>query len=273
MTMMNANIPKIRDIKKLTRYHRKMIVGTVLRPEDSYPKRAERLKKLSFVDDDVKFQVLKESDLVSQDLYDTLYALYFGETVPEKANAAENAANAAKIDENAAENAAAEEVHTESVAEKTDEPAEKTEKKRNYPQKLTEEQTLELINLHLSGADNAEIAERFGRTPKQITQKLADLKRRGKYMHLFAEKEKKPEPICGTAAASEDILSIFDIPKTYRARGRGYITTEGRIRIDDEPITAALCKAMRDKGIVQTYAEVEVIVRVTEPAGMVVTEE
>lgn len=268
---MNANIPKISDIRKITRYHRKMIVGTVLRPEDSYPKRAERLKKLSFVDDDVKFQVLKESDLVSQELYNTMYALYFGETVPVKADAAENAANAEENEANAAENSAAEEVRSETVAEKTDEPAETTEKKRSYPQRLTDEQTLELINMHLSGAGNDELAELFGRTPEQITQKLSDLKRRGKYMHLFAERE--PEPISETAAVSEDIPSIFDVPKTYRARGRGYITTEGRLRLDDEPITAALCKAMRDKGIVQTYAEVEVIVRVTEPAGMVVTEE
>lgn len=268
---MNANIPKISDIRKITRYHRKMIVGTVLRPEDSYPKRAERLKKLSFVDDDVKFQVLKESDLVSQELYDTIYALYFGEIVPDEANAAENAANAEENEANAAENAAAEEVRSETVAEKTDEPAEMTEKKRSYPQRLTDEQTLELINMHLSGAGNDELAELFGRTPEQISQKLSNLKRRGKYMHLFAERE--PEPISETAAVSEDIPSIFDVPKTYRARGRGYITTEGRLRLDDEPITAALCKAMRDKGIVQTYAEVEVIVRVTEPAGMVVTEE
>lgn len=258
---MNANIPKISDIRKITRYHRKMIVGTVLRPEDSYPKRAERLKKLSFVDDDVKFQVLKESDLVSQELYDTLYALYFGETVPDEAGAAENAA---------AEETEAE-IEPETETEKTDKPAETTEKKRSYPQRLTDEQTLELINMHLSGAGNDELAERFGRTPEQISQKLSDLKRKGKYMHLFAERE--PEPISETAAVSEDIPSIFDVPKTYRARGRGYITTEGRLRLDDEPITAALCKAMRDKGIVQTYAEVEVIVRVTEPAGMVVTEE
>ena len=268
---MNANIPKISDIRKVTRYHRKMIVGTVLRPEDSYPKRAERLKKLSFVDDDVKFQVLKESDLVSQELYDTLYALYFGETVPEKADAAENAANAEENEANAAENAAAEEARSETVAEKTDEPAETTEKKRSYPQRLTDEQTLELINMHLSGTGNDELAERFGRTPEQITQKLSDLKRRGKYMHLFAERE--PEPISETAAVSEDIPSVNDLPKTYRAKGRGYVTTEGRLRLDDTPITATLCKAMRDKGIVQTYAEVEVIVRVTEPAGMVVTEE
>ena len=268
---MNANIPKISDIRKITRYHRKMIVGTVLRPEDSYPKRAERLKKLSFVDDDVKFQVLKESDLVSQELYNTMYALYFGETVPVKADAAENAANAEENEANAAENAAAEEVRSETVAEKTDEPAETTEKKRSYPQRLTDEQTLELINMHLSGAGNDELAERFGRTPEQITQKLSDLKRRGKYMHLFAERE--PEPISETAAVSEDIPSVNDLPKTYRAKGRGYVTTEGRLRLDDTPITATLCKAMRDKGIVQTYAEVEVIVRVTEPAGMVVTEE
>ena len=146
---MNANIPKISDIRKITRYHRKMIVGTVLRPEDSYPKRAERLKKLSFVDDDVKFQVLKESDLVSQELYNTMYALYFGETVPVKADAAENAANAEENEANAAENAAAEEVRSETVAEKTDEPAETTEKKRSYPQRLTDEQTLELINMYV----------------------------------------------------------------------------------------------------------------------------
>lgn len=266
---MNANIPKISDIRKVTRYHRKMIVGTVLRPEDSYPKRAERLKKLSFVDDDVKFQVLKESDLVSQELYDTLYALYFGETVPVKADAAENAANAEENEANAAENAAAEEARSETVAEKTDEPAETTEKKRSYPQRLTDEQTLELINMYMSGASNEELAERFGRTKEQIIQKLTDLKRRGKYTHLFSELEQKRD----ITEQNGDIPSVNDLPKTYRAKGRGYVTTEGRLRLDDTPITAKLCKAMRDKGIMQTYAEVEIVVRITEPAGMVVTEE
>lgn len=272
---MNANIPKIKDIKKITRYHRKMIVGSVLRPEDDYPKRVERLRKLNFVDDDVKFQVLRESDLVSQELYDTLYALYFGETLPEEANAAENEANAEETEENAAENEAVEEAQTaqpEETAEPVQDAKSEPKKKRSYPQqRLTEEQTLELINMHLSGASNDELAKRFGRAPEQITQKLIDLKRKGKYTHLF--KTEEPAPISGTVTDDGVVPSILDTPKTYRARGRGYITTEGRLRLDDEPITAALCKTMRDKGIMQTYAEVEVIVRVTEPAGMVVTEE
>ena len=130
--------------------------------------------------------------------------------------------------------------------------------------------------MYMSGASNEELAERFGRTKEQIIQKLTNLKRHGKYTHLFSELEQKKDITEQKRDITEqngDIPSVNDLPKTYRAKGRGYVTTEGRLRLDDTPITATLCKAMRDKGIVQTYAEVEVIVRVTEPAGMVVTEE
>ena len=80
---MDAIMPVMTDPKKLVRRQMKMIVGIATRPDDPYPKRAERLKALRFCTDDVKFEVLKASDRVSEDLYDGLFALYFGEPIQE----------------------------------------------------------------------------------------------------------------------------------------------------------------------------------------------
>ena len=287
---MNANIPKISDIRKVTRYHRKMIVGTVLRPEDSYPKRAERLKKLSFVDDDVKFQVLKESDLVSQDLYDTLYALYFGETVPVKADAAENAANAEETEENAAK---MQQMKTE---------------RRSYTI-WDEADVMTLIHYYNKGASAKELAEMFDRSTQQIRDKLKALKKDDKYREMFnmdngtkTEQEQKFEEIINSvdagrrlpeqpetkaeeaaknmarafremAMSTEAAAKAFQLPvnDSFCAEGTGLISTDGSIKLDDEPILAALRKAIVDSGSVQFYGTVQIIITPHKPTGMKVT--
>ena len=299
---MNANIPKISDIRKITRYHRKMIVGTVLRPEDSYPKRAERLKKLSFVDDDVKFQVLKESDLVSQELYDTLYALYFGEALPDQEgeDAAGNVANAAENEENAAE-----------MQQK------KTER-RSYTI-WDEADVMTLIHYYNKGTDTKELAAMFDRSTQQIRDKLKALKKNDKYREMInmdngtkTEQEQKFEEIINSVDAGsrkepetkdeeakmEDLFQTicesnknaalafremamsteaaakafhFPVNDSFCAEGTGLISTDGSIKLDDEPILAALRKAIVDSGSVQFYGTVQIIITPHKPTGMKVT--
>lgn len=297
---MNARMQPLRDRSKLTEYQRKMIVGIVLRPEDSYPKRAERLKKLSFVDDDVKFQVLKESDLVSQELYDTLYALYFGETVPVKADAAGNVANAAENEENAAE-----------MQQK------KTER-RSYTI-WDEADVMTLIHYYNKGTDTKELAAMFDRSTQQIRDKLKALKKNDKYREMInmdngtkTEQEQKFEEIINSVDAGnrkepetkdeeakmEDLFQTicesnknaalafremamsteaaakafhFPVNDSFCAEGTGLISTDGSIKLDDEPILAALRKAIVDSGSVQFYGTVQIIITPHKPTGMKVT--
>lgn len=253
---MNANIPKISDIRKVTRYHRKMIVGTVLRPEDSYPKRAERLKKLSFVDDDVKFQVLRESDLISQELYDTIYALYFGETVPEKADAAENAANAEETEENAAK---MQQMKTE---------------RRSYTI-WDEADVMTLIHYYNKGASAKELAEMFDRSTQQIRDKLKALKKDDKYREMFNMdngQDKKFEEIINSVDEGRRLPELpDDEPEPFIAEGFGLISTDGSIKLDDEPILAALRKAIVDSGSMQFYGTVQIVITPHKPTGMKVT--
>lgn len=251
---------KISDIKKLTRYHRKLIVGSVLRPEDSITEKIERLRKLTIADDEVKFQVLRESDLVSQDLYDTLYALYFGETVPGEADAAENAANAAETEENAA-----------GMQQK------KTER-RSYTI-WDEADVMTLIHYYNKGASAKELAAMFNRSTQQIRDKLKALKKDDKYREMFnmdngtkTEQEQKFEEIINSVDAGRRLPEQpDDEPEPFCAEGFGLISTDGSIKLDDEPILAALRKAIVDSGNVQFYGTVQIIITPHKPTGMKVT--
>ena len=75
---MNAIINPKDKVTKLSRSEMRTIVFCAVRPSDPLPVRVERLKSLSFCTDDVKFQVLKSSSRVSEDLYDCLFRMYFG---------------------------------------------------------------------------------------------------------------------------------------------------------------------------------------------------
>ena len=262
---MDAIMPVITDPKKLVRRQMKMIVGIATRPDDPYPKRAERLKALRFCTDDVKFEVLKASDRVSEDLYDGLFALYFGEPIQE------------------------------STDTMTDERERSDPPKRSYSKRMTDEETVELINFYLDGASYEDIAERFGKTVEQIKLKLRDERRRGKFKHMFTDKAEKaaqtteekfkeiissvdagskpkPEPKQEHAAAP-DIPSPNDLPKAFTATGRGFLSTDSGIKLDEEPITTLLRQKIKEKGLAQFYAEVEIIIRPVAPVGMVVTVE
>ena len=60
------------------------------------------------------------------------------------------------------------------------------------------------------------------------------------------------------------------VPKVFKASGKGFLSTDGGLKLDEEPITAMLRQKIKEKGLAQFYAEVEIIVRPAIPTGMTV---
>ena len=266
---MDAMMPVITDPKKLVRRQMKMIVGIATRPDDPYSKRAERLKALRFCTDEVKFQVLKASDRVSEDLYDGLYALYFGEALP---NQVEDKPESSGVLQGPG-----------------------WQEVKMKPARLTTEEIHRLIDLYNKGTKIKELGIMFRRTPAAISAMIYSYKHSERYKELFklneekttqtteekfeeiissvdagskVRSEPKPEP-----AAAPDIPSPDELPKAFTATGRGFLSTDSGIKLDEEPITALLRQKIREKGLAQFYAEVEIIIRPVAPVGMVVNVE
>ena len=266
---MDAMMPVITDPKKLVRRQMKVIVGIATRPDDPYPKRAERLKALRFCTDEVKFQVLKASDRVSEDLYDGLYALYFGEALP---NQVEDKPESSGVLQGPG-----------------------WQEVKMKPARLTTEEIHRLIDLYNKGTKIKELGIMFCRTPAAVSAMIYSYKHSEKYKELFKLNEEKatqtteekfkeiissvdagskpkPEPKPEPAAAP-DIPSPNDLPKAFTATGRGFLSTDSGIKLDEEPITTLLRQKIKEKGLAQFYAEVEIIIRPVAPVGMVVNVE
>lgn len=243
-----VNVPVVTDVKRLARRQMKMIVNIATRPSDEYWKRAERLKLLKFCTDDVKFDVLKASDRISDDLYEIIHTLYFGlpSTTEQK----------------------------EPIPEQEEQP-EKREQKQVPRKHLSDEETVSLINMYLDGMSYEDIAVRFVRTVDQIKVKIRDEKRKGKHKAMFniEESEKFNEIIESVDAGNrkEPETKDEDAPEPFCAEGTGLISTDGSIKLDDELILAALRKEMIDSGCVQCYGTVQIVITPHKPTGMKVT--
>ena len=267
---MNANIPKISDINKLTRYHKKMIIGSVIRPEDNYIKKAERLRALKIFEDDVKFQVLRESELVSNELYDCLYDIYFGVVKKPETLFEPKPVELYKYNE--------EKKTSPELLEGFEEvPVTVVETDKKYL-RFSKEKCKEFIDDYLNGMSNEELAEKYRLTKRQVIQKLADYRRRENVKEKPKMNKAKETQAEAPAETISDALTALDVnpeklPKAFTAKGKGFLTTDSGIKLDEEPIITLLRQKIIEKGLRQFYAEVEIIVRPSAPAGMTVNVE
>ena len=291
---MNAIINPKDKVTKLSRSEMRTIVFCAVRPSDPLPVRVERLKSLSFCTDDVKFQVLKSSSRVSEDLYDCLFRMYFG--VSDTDSEQEE-----KPQTQTAETAAEDEPPQEQTQEPATEPEQKTaleqfaalegtevfepKKKRGQAKTVWTDEAVEtLISGYNKGMTYAELATKLNITEAAAANKVSKLKKDKQYKEMFitmsritktpaAANTLTAEQVTGTAlppiSGSESTFS----PKTFTAIGTGFLTTDGGLKLNEEPITSMLRQKIVEEGIVQFYAEVEVRVRPVEPVGMVVSVE
>lgn len=143
---------------------------------------------------------------------------------------------------------------------------------------MTDEETVELINFYLDGASYEDMAKRYGRTVAQIKAKLSNEQKKGKHRDMFNDKtipsvepqSAEPEELTDITAA---VVEEHSVPKAVRASGRGFLTTDGGLKINEEPLTTAIRQKLIELGIVQMYAQVEITIRPAEPEGMVVSVE
>lgn len=275
---MKARIIPIDDPARLSDEQKARIIATAYAGPKSFLWRANELKNIGYCTDDVKFQVLKESDLISNELYDCIYDIYFG-NVRLKGNAFEP--KPLDIAEYQSTVVAKNETTTNADTP-TDMPTETTTaaqpEKRSYAQRMTDEETVELINFYLDGASYEDMAKRYGRTVAQIKAKLSNEQKKGKHRDMFNDKtipsvepqSAEPEELTDITAA---VVEEHSVPKAIKAKGKGFLTTEGGLKLDEEPITAVLRQKLIELGIVQMYAQVEITVRPSEPEGMAVSVE
>lgn len=254
--MMDAIIRPKEKAEELNDYQKRLIVAAALRQTDGYPLRAERLKKLEFCTDAVKFEVLRESNKVNDKLYNELFKLYFAQKdntkKPEQSSILQG-------------------------------PGWKEVEAK--PIKLTDDEIRKMIDLYNRGTKIKELGVIFRRTTQQISSLIYSWKRSDKYKELFnmtktkpaekpQEQEKKFEDIIQSVDAGsrkEPEVKDEDAPEPFCAEGTGLISTDGSIKLDDEPILAALRKEMIDSGCVQCYGTVQIIITPHKPTGMKVT--
>lgn len=292
--MMDAIIRPKEKAEELNDYQKRLIVATALRQTDGYPLRAERLKKLEFCTDAVKFEVLKSDSKINDKLYNELHKLYFAATDKCKPPQPSSTLRGPGWQE-----------------------------VKLKPSRLSTEEIQRLIGLYNNGTKVKELATLFRRSAQDISNMIYSYKHSKKYKELFTmskekpaekpqEQEKKFEDIIQSVDAGsrkepeikdedakmEDLFQTicesnknaarafremdmsteaaakafhFPVNNSFCAEGTGLISTDGSIKLDDEPILAALRKEMVDSGNVQFYGTVQIIITPHKPTGMKVT--
>ena len=262
---MNAHYVR-KSAKDLNRYQRSVILGIALREVDDLPTRAKHLKKLAYCTDEAKFEVLKESDTVSEGLYDSLYELYFG-TVQEDEPEPEPAPEPVQDGE-------------EDIMEEPA-PVAKRRREGHHKSKWTDERCIRLIEEYKKGLSTKVLGKLFGVSHVAARQKIAKLKKDERFRGLFAD-EPTPtaEPLPAVEPTQEDPPAEpitappkSHLPKAFTATGTGLLTVGDGLKLDGEPLLTMLRQEIIKRGVEQFYAEVEIVIRPAEPKGMTVATE
>ena len=252
---MDAIVRPKEKITELDEHQKRLIIAVALRQTDGHPRRIERLKKMDFCTDAVKFEVLKAEPKVSDALYNELHKLYFS---------AENMKPAPQPS-GVLQGPGWQEVNSK-------------------PERLKPEEVTRLIDLYNQGIKPKELGVMFRRTTQAINSLIYAYKHQNKYKGLFkmneskqAEKPqgKKFEEIIQSvdAGSHKEAPDPDSVPKVFKASGKGFLSTAGGLKLDEEPILSMIRQAIMEKGLMQFYADVEILIRPVEPVGMVVTVE
>lgn len=236
---MNAILPKIDTVARLNRYQKRIIVGIATRPKDEIFVRAERLKKLDFCTDAVKFEVLKQSDAISEEMYNTLYELYFGKIKEDKPMEETKVTEQAKQTE-----------QTEQV-EQAEQPKKKV---------WSDEDCKTLIHFYNKGTSMKTLARMFETTEVSVRNKLYHLRKSTMKKEIY-DGQKAP-------ATPEQPKT-----KTFIAKGSGFMDVSDGIALDGTLVTDKLVEALRSAGYSQFYGEIAIAVKPIRTSGMVVSVE
>ena len=266
---MNARYLR-KTAKDLNNYQKRLILSLALREKDDLPTRAKHLKKLAYCTDEAKFEVLKESDTVSEGLYDSLYELYFGTVQEDEPDAVQ--------DEQGSEQGG----EQDTMKEQEQLTEERVRRQEMHFQKWTDERCIRLIEEYKKGLSTKVLGELFGVSHVAARQKIAKLKKDERFRSLFAdEPTQAAEPLPAVEPTQEDPPAEpitapppkSHLPKAFTATGTGLLTVGDGLKLDGEPLLTMLRQEIIKRGVEQFYAEVEIVIRPAEPKGMTVATE
>lgn len=282
---MKARRTPINRIEKLSEWQKSVIVKTALNNDYHYMQRVDKLKRMDFCTDDVKFEVLHKSGLVKGDLYKCLYDLYFGTAdniaQPFDSKPIEFYEHELKVTKDMLPEASAAEEDRGSADQKN------AGNEMNHSPRFSEAENKEFLESYFNGTPIAEIARKYGLTKRQAQMKVVNMKNTKKYREVFEMNDKKSSDHSADTSVKPsgtiaDKLTELDIsipkqnglPKAFTAKGKGFVTTDnGGLQLDEEPIVKMLRQAIIEKGLMQFYAEVEIMIRPSAPTGMIVAVE
>ena len=258
---MNAHYVR-RAAKDLNKYQRSVILGIALREVDDLPTRAKHLKKLAYCTDEAKFEVLKESDTVSEGLYDSLYELYFGTVQEDEPDVLQGEQGSEQGGEQ------------DTMKEQEQLTEKRVRRQGMHFQKWTDERCIRLIEEYKKGLSTKVLGALFGVSHVAARQKIAKLKKDDRFRTLFADEQEEPktaEPV--TVSQEEMPQKKVGLPKAFTATGTGLLTVEDGLKLDGEPLLTMLRQEIVKRGVEQFYADVEIVIRPSEPKGMTVATE
>lgn len=266
-TEMLENEPQVKvvDYGQLSNYQKRTII-TIASKSIGIDRIAKLLKPLKFCTPETTLKVIEERKLLADEDFMQLKEKLLEPTEKELKQADET------VQVEPEQVKPAKELTTSEQAEKTEQISEKTAKakpERERDKPMPEDETVMMIKMHLDGVTNDKIAEKFGRTKKQIIKRLAYAKTANKYKSYFnsgkAETSEKSEP-----PKSEK-------SETYLARGEGHIFVDAikdEICVNDDCVLRKIAEYLDNQGLNDFYGKVEVRITVmNKPVGMQITEE
>lgn len=249
---------KVVDYGQLSNYQKRTII-TIASKQLGIDRIAKLLKPLKFCTPETTLKVIEERKLLADDDFMLLKEKLLEPTEKELKQAEPEQVKPAK------------ELTTSEQAEKAEQISEKTAKakpERKRDKRMSEDETVMMIKMHLDGVTNDEIAEKFGRTKKQIIKRLAYAKTANKYKSYFDS---------GKAETSEKSEPPKSKSETYIAKGEGHIFVDAigdNITLNGDSVLDKITEYLDNQGLNDFYGKVEVRITVmNKPVGMQISEE
>ena len=255
-TEMLENEPqaKVVDYGQLSN-HQKRIITTIASKNIGIDRIAKLLKPLKFCTPETTLKVVKESKVISDEDFEQLKTKLLAPTADELKQVEKTEQTAAKAEQTIAKSEQTAEEPKATTSEQAEEPI-KAEPEKKRDERMSEEETVMMIKMHLDGKSNAEIAQALGRSSERISKRLSYAKITQKYGYMFGNEKPKGEE---TMEQKKE--------KCYVAKGTGYTIVDAigeNITVNGNGILRELAKYFEEIGLDEFYGKVEVRVTVLD---------
>ena len=151
-------------------------------------------------------------------------------------------------------------------------PVESVEKSDDKPKKhkWTDEDIQTLIHFYNKGTKSAVLADMFGVTKSNISNKIYELKQSEKWSGYFTGSETTSK----TETVAEPKIPVARKRIVYKASGIGFIDVAGgMIALDGNALTLNISDFLEKRGMTNFYGKVEIKITPIQPTGIQVSVE